>query len=59
MPKIVKHLLAAFPTGASHFNGGEVVFQMGGFIFKWWEGGGAPHWGASVLMGGFKIPDFV
>ena len=35
MPKIVKHLLAGFPTGASHFNGGEVVFQMGDFIFKW------------------------
>ena len=34
---------------ASCFNG-AVVFEMGSFIFKVVEG--APHGGASVLMGG-------
>ena len=35
--------------GAFRFNRGVVFFQMGGgFIFKW---EGAPHGGASVLMG--------
>ena len=32
------------------WGGGGVVFQMGGFIFKW---GSAP-WGATVLLGVFS-----
>ena len=38
--------------GASVFSGGggAVVFQMGGALFL---SGGAPHGGASVLMGDF------
>ena len=33
--------------------GESFVFQMGGFIFKWERGCGAP-WGALVLVGGAK-----
>ena len=42
--------------GASFFNRvGGGVFQIRGFIFKWW----ATPWGASVLMGGGVLKKIV